>query len=173
MVATKKPGGKGRGNGKSKKDANADNFDRGHGDGPRARQAANDQDKRGEGDNSKHFTADEIADQVGEFLELMDEVDATIAGNNRENSARNQPHRKRLTNAFRSLVKDGVVPSRELQTLQAERRLQRKLENIDHKLNDEQKETFASVKKALAGLAGTPLGDAAIAHAEAALAPRH
>lgn len=59
-------------------------------------------------------------------------------------------------------------PAREFNTLVRKERLEAKLKNIDENLDDEQKERFEDMLDKLGVLAGTPLGDHAIAgHPEA------
>jgi hypothetical protein len=140
---------------------NDDGFDQGGPDGAAAQR----------GKNSKEFTAEEIADQVAEFLEKMDQTEAAIAANTREAQLKNQPHRKKLNSAKTVLVKDGVVSSEVLAKIIQKHRLERKAESVDTTLNDEQKNEFAAVMNGLKGLVGTPLGDAAVAAAEAANRP--
>lgn len=118
------------------------------------------------GKNSKEFTDEEISEQIAEFLELMDEVEETIAENNRECAAKNQPHRKRLGKAATVLVKDGVVSTEVLAKIKRKHRLERNAENVDSTLGDDQKREFDRIVKGLKGLVGTPLGDAAVAAAE-------
>jgi hypothetical protein len=113
------------------------------------------------------LTPEKAAELVWQFLDVVDQIDATLLANKRELQAKNQPHRDRLSAGFKKLVKDGVIPSTELATFIAERRLNRKLERIDHALNDEQKATFAALRRAAAGLEGTPMGDHALRVAEA------
>lgn len=179
-MVTAKTGGKGSkasggGNGKAPKDGpdpaavkagrrvgqnddDGDDFDQGGPDGA-AKQR---------GQNSREFTPEDIAEQVGEFLELMDEIEAAVAENNRAAALKNQPLRKRLGKAKTVLVKDGVISSEVLATAMRKRRLERKVESIDATLNDEQKNEFEAVMTGLKGLVGTPLGDAAVAAAERA-----
>lgn len=173
MATVKKGGGKPRGgNGSSGASAQAG------GGGRRSTAAASETEfdqggpdgaakQRGKGDNSKHFTAAERADQVAEYLELVDETDAAIAANNRECSLKNQPLRKKATKAAGSLVKDGVVATRVLTKIVQKHRKERDLARIDHTLNDEEKADFASIQRGLVGLAGSPLGDFALAQAAA------
>jgi hypothetical protein len=142
-------------------DGDDDGFDQGGPDGP-AKQR---------GQNSREFTPEDVAEQVGEFLELMDEIEAAVASNNRDASLKNQPLRKRLAKAQTVLVKDGVVSSEVLARIKQKHKLERKAESVDSTLNDEQKNEFEAVLTGLKGLVGTPLGDAAIQAAEAATRP--
>ena len=139
-------------------------FDQGGPDGASKQRAG----AKAKDHNGKEFTEEQIADQVSEYLELLDETDSAVEANNRECKLKNQPLRKKASKAAASLIKDGVVSTQVLAKHVAAHRTQRKLDRIDHTLNDEQKAEFASIKRGLAGLVGTPLGDAALRTAEAA-----
>lgn len=110
------------------------------------------------GDNAKKFDGDELL----ELLETIEAAEARIKKRAEEASKKSQPDRETIAAAKKDMVASGY-PSTELATIIRRHKLQRQLENVDAKLDDEQKETFADMVKALGGLANYPLGQAAIA----------
>ena len=144
---TKKPPAKeGRGGG--------DDFDQGGADGAPK--------QRGKGDNSKKFDGA----LINEALEDIAALELRMAKRLEEANKKNQPDRDKIKQIKDELVESGI-PSRELGTLIRKRKLEEKLENIDQKLDDDQKETFANLVEALGAFADSPLGKAALKKAEA------
>lgn len=142
---------------KTKKAAKPDgdgDFDQGGPDGP-AKQ-------RGKGDNSSKIDGALLL----EALQDMDAIEHRMAKRLEEAKKKNEPDRKKLREIRKDLVESGI-PSAELGALVRKHKLEAKLENIDATLNDDQKETFASMVKALGKFADSPLGQAAIKRAEA------
>lgn len=142
----KPPAAKGR--------SDEDDFDQGGADGA-AKQ-------RGKGDNSKKFDGA----LINEALEDIAALELRMAKRLEEANKKNQPDRDKIKQIKDELVESGI-PSRELGTLIRKRKLEEKLENIDQKLDDDQKETFASLVEALGSFADSPLGKAALKKAEA------
>lgn len=128
-----------------------DDFDQG---GP----AGASKQRGGIGDNAKKFDGDELQ----EYLETIAAAEARIKKRADEASKKSQPDRESIAAARKDMVASGY-PSTELATIERRYKLQRKLEGIDEKLDDEQKETFAQMVNALGELGDTPLGKAAIA----------
>lgn len=133
-----------------------DDFDQGGPDGP-AKQ------RGGIGDNIKKFDGDELI----ELLETIEAAEARIKKRAEEASKKSQPDRETIAAAKKDMVKSGY-PSTELATIIRRHKLQRALRDVDAKLDDDQKETFAAMVEALGGADGkglgdTPLGKAAIA----------
>ena len=114
--------------------------------------------QRGMGDNAKKFDGDELL----EYLETIAAAEARIKKRADEASKKSQPDRESISAARKDMVASGY-PSTELATIERRYKLQRKLDGIDEKLDDEQKETFAQMVDALGELGDTPLGKAAIA----------
>jgi hypothetical protein len=138
-----------RKNGKDKDD----DFDQGGADGPA--RLAREGERGGKGDN-KRFDGKALAD----MLETIAAAEARIRKRNEETSKKNQPDRDEIKQARADMVESGC-PSIELAALIRKHKLQRKIDTIDEKLDNEQKETFAEMVEALGGLADLPLGEAA------------
>lgn len=167
MASKAKGGGKPPAkNGKAPHDN--DDFDQGP-DGARKQRAA------GVGHNSGEFKVDrDAADQIAEYLEKVERVDADVAKIEKEISLRNEPMRKKIKDLKKSLkgardtlVKDGIAPTEELDTLTRKRRLLKKAADADENLSPEQAERFQKIEDALGAFGDTDLGRAAIAREHA------
>ncbi len=136
---------------KAAKPDTGDNFDQGGPDG-----ASKQRDH-----NTKKFSGDELI----ELLETITAAQDRIKKRADEASKKSQPDRETITAAKKDLVDSGY-PSTELATIIRRHKLQTQLANIDSKLDDDQKETFAQMVEALGDFGELPLGKAALGKAE-------
>lgn len=136
-----------------KKPDQGEDFDQGGADGAPK--------QRGKGDNSKRFDGA----LINEALLDIEALELRMAKRLEEASKKNQPDREKIKAIRKDLVESGI-PSKELATLIRKAKLERRLENIDEKLDDDQKETFAGLVEALGSFADSPLGQAALKRAE-------
>lgn len=119
-----------------------------------------DEDEVGPGHNSKDFTPDPRA--VRDYLEVIDEQDSIIVEIMAAARKKCQGPRGALKTARKRMIEDGYH-AKELDTLVRKHRLERKVESVAASLDQDQREFFAALVKALGPLADTPLGQAAIA----------
>jgi len=130
-----------------------DDFDQGGPDGPTK--------QRGKGDNSKRFDGALIA----EALEDIAALEHKMEKRREEAQKKNQPDREKIKAIRKDLVESGI-PARELGVLIRKHKLEAKLQNVDGELDDEGKETFATLVEALGSFADSPLGRAALQRAK-------
>lgn len=109
------------------------------------------------GHNSRTFEGKRLADMLDTIAAAQDRIKARMD----EASESCQGDRQEIKESKKELVDSGY-PSTELATLIRKHKLQRQIDNIDAKLDDEQKETFAAMVEALGQLGDTALGQAAI-----------
>lgn len=151
---------KGRGRGKTVKD-----YQRG--------KAADDYEvdvegEAGEGHNSKHFEPN--GKTLAEFKQVVTDEKAEIKAIMDAARLKCQGPRAAIAKAKKRMVKDGYH-AKELDTLMRKWGLEAKLDHVADNLDDEQIEHYRNCEKALGDFASTPLGDAAVQAAEAALQP--
>ncbi len=123
------------------------------------------------GHNTRKFDGDELI----ELLETITAAEARIKKRAEEASKKSQPDRETIASAKKDMVDSGY-PSTELAAIIRRHKLQQQIQNIDSKLDDDQKETFAQMVEALGGAQGlgdTPLGKAAIARSGKSANDRH
>lgn len=153
---------KGRGrNGKSVKDFQ-------NGDAANDYRVAVDGDEDPSGHNSKHFEPN--GQELRDFLALVRDENQTIQGIMEAARKKCEGPRSAIAKAKKVLIESGY-PAQELAVFMRRHRLEWQIEHVGDKLNDDQLLNFRAFVKAIGPFGETPLGNAAIAAAEAALQP--
>lgn len=99
-----------------------------------------------------------------DFVEEQEQKIASIMG---EAMAQAKAHRGHISDALKDAKKAHGVPVGELRAVIKVRSLERKAKAARDDLDLAERETFDQIRHAIGDLEGTPLGDAAVAKAEA------